>query len=111
MLKILSPAGALEAVIVIPIALILDFIGPILTILVVTIPVTWLVDVIGLIVLGSWSFFRSGRMPITKKLIRFLKRPGTAYLGELLEGTLLLPITFDLIPCWTALVVFELLSD
>jgi len=111
MAKILSPAGALEAIIVIPIALILDLIGPILTILVITIPFAWLTDVIGLILLGSWSFFRSGKIPITKKLIRLLKRPGLAYFGEFLEGTFLLPLTFDLIPCWTALVIFELLSD
>ena len=108
---ILSPAGALEAVIVMPIALTIDLLGPILTIFGVTIPITWLMDVIGLVTLGLWSFFRSGKIPITKKLARLLKRPGLAYTGELLEGTILLPITFDLIPCWTLLVLFELLND
>jgi hypothetical protein len=111
MSRIFSPAGALEAMIVIPIALALDFIGPILTFFGITIPLTWLVDIIGLVVLGLWSFFRSGKMPITKKLLRLLKRPGVAYAGEFLEGTFLLPITFDLIPCWTILVLFELLND
>ncbi|MDP2664165.1 MAG: hypothetical protein Q8P08_01885 [bacterium] len=111
MSRILSPIGALEAVIVIPIALILDLIGPILTVFGITIPIAWLMDVIGLATLGLWSFFRSGKMPITKKLMRFVKRPGLAYAGELAEGTFLLPITFDLIPCWTVLVIFELLKD
>lgn len=111
MTRILSPAGALEAVIVLPIALTIDLLGPILTIFGITIPITWLMDVIGLVTLGLWSFARSGKIPITKKLMRLLKRPGLAYAGEFLEGTVLLPVTFDLIPCWTALVLFELLSD
>lgn len=107
-LKILSPSGALEAVIFLSIAIILDLIGLVFFILSffgIGIIASWILDIIGLVIFAPWSFFRSGKIPMTKKLLRLLKRVLPAV------GVELIPFAGDIAFGWTVYVLFELAND
>jgi len=86
-------------------AIILDLMGIITGILILVFGIglllSYVVDIIGILTIGVWSFFKTGELPITKRLMRFLKRPGLAAFGELL------PIV-GILPIWTLYVFTEL---
>ena len=107
-LKILTPLGALEAVIFLSLAIILDLIGLVFFVLsffIVGIPASWILDVIGFAIFAPWSFFRSGKIPVTKKLLRLSKRVLPAF------GLELIPFVGDVVFSWTVYVLFELAND
>ncbi|MBZ9572952.1 hypothetical protein KJA17_02095, partial [Patescibacteria group bacterium] len=89
-----TEGGALftpEGVLMLCIAVMLDLIGLFLFILSlfgIGIPLSFILDIIGLVIIGTWMFLRSGRIGMTKKAAKvsrkFLKRLGLAFLGEVI---------------------------
>ncbi len=88
------------------IILILNFFG-------VGLAISFIPDIIGLVFLGSWMYFRTGHVTISRsagKTIRksgrkILKRLGLSFAGELI------PFFGDLAFCWTLAVYFELKNN
>jgi len=102
---ILTPEGF----IMMAVAIILDSVGLILFILSflgVGIPGSFIPDLIGLIIIGIWTYLRSGRTTMTKQATELakksFKRVGLAFLGEVI------PFFGDAAPCWTIAVYREL---
>lgn len=70
-------------------------------------------DIIGLIFIGSWMYFRTGHITITRrgqKTIKktgrkLFKRLGLSFLGEII------PVFGDVAFCWTLAVYFELKNN
>lgn len=104
-----------EAIIMLPTALLFDVIGLILFILSffkIGIPISLIFDVIGLIVFGGWMLIRAlikgqGVGIVTTKrgrraLGKFLKRLGLSFLGEII------PFFGDIAPCWSLAVYYTL---
>jgi len=99
-----------EAVLMLTTAGILDCIGLIFFILSfvfgIGIPLSWILDIIGLIILGTWMYWRSGSVTVTKGTKKIIsktsKRLGLAFLGELI------PFFGDVAFCWTLAVYLEL---
>ena len=133
--KFSSPSFLAEAMIMLPIALLIDLAGFILFLIelfIVTIPfciaISFIVDGFGIVLIGGWMLFRSGRADIpegVKKRIKkrakkqmggaskkamksgkkIGKRLGLSVLGELF------PIVGDALPLWTIAVFFELKNN
>ncbi len=109
----LTPTWSLRLVLIdIPvliIALILDILGVVcffLSLVVVGIPLSYILDAVGIVVIGLWLiFFRSGKLPITKRIIRLFKRAGIPLLGEII------PFFGDVVFCWTIYVLYEMISQ
>lgn len=98
-----------EAVIMLPIAVLLDVLGLLEFIPIVGNIISLIADLIGVIFIGGWLFFRSGTIQATPKAAaRFQKtarvvkwlRP-LAFIGEFIPYVGILPL-------WTLLVFFEL---
>ncbi len=97
-------AGSLDLIGLI--LLILDFIG-------IGLALSFIPDIIGLVFLGSWMYFRTGHVTISRsagKTIRksgrkILKRLGLSFAGELI------PLFGDIAFCWTLAVYFELKNN
>ena len=112
-IKAFTPTWSLRLVLIdIPvliIALILDVLGIVtffLSLFVVGIPLSYILDAVGIVVIGFWLiFFRSGKLPITKRIIRLFKRAGLPILGELI------PFFGDVVFCWTIYVLYEIISQ
>jgi hypothetical protein len=105
MFGFLSPG----AIIMFPLAIVLDIIGLIffiLSMIGVGIPCSWLLDLAGLLTVGLWIFFRSGALKgskgVEKLAKKALKRLGAATLVEVI------PFVGDISPSWTWLVWKEL---
>lgn len=75
-----------------------------------------IVYIVGLIIVGNWAFFRSGKLPVGKKkglvgekgvktLGRFLKRQWPKLAGKAI------PAIGDALPLWTWTVYSELTSE
>jgi len=103
--NLLSPEG----IIIMTIAVLLDLAGLIcliLSFLGVGVPASWILDLVGFLIIGCWIFFRSGTISTTKKaaglLQKSLKKFGLAFLGELI------PFFGDFAFCWTLVVYLEL---
>jgi len=121
--KLSSPGFLMEAIIIFPVAILLDLIGFML--LFFLLDDFWILDIIGLVVIGSWMLFRQGHVTIPKKTAKkiekkaleqltkttkktekkFLKRFGLAFLGEII------PYIGGIAPCWTLAVFFELKNN
>lgn len=109
-----TEGGALfspEGILMLCIAVILDSIGLslfILSLFGIGIPLSFVLDIIGLVVIGGWMLLRSHRIAMTKKAAKvsrkFLKRLGLAFLGEVI------PFFGDIAFCWTIVVYLELKS-
>lgn len=98
-----------EGILMLTIAVALDLIGLIFFILSfvgIGIPLSWMLDLAGLVVIGGWMFFRTGRVVApqrgTRTFGRLFKRLGFAFVGEAI------PFFGDIAFCWTLLVYFEL---
>ena len=114
--KVASLTGP-EAFVMLSFAIMLDLIGLVVFILDfifgVGLIVSFVPDVIGLIFIGGWMFFRTGHITITRKAKKtikkggkkILKRLGLAFLGELI------PVFGDVAFCWTLAVYFELKNN
>lgn len=80
---------------------ILDFVG-------IGIPLSFIPDIIGILIIGGWIFLRTGRIGITKGAAKISQKAfaelGLATLGELI------PFFGDLAPCWI-LLVFDILKE
>lgn len=94
----------------------LDIVGLIVFILSlfgIGIPASFVLDFIGVIIIGGWMFFRTGHVTITRKAgktikkaqKKILKRLGLSFLGELI------PFFGDIAFCWTLAVYFELKNN
>lgn len=94
----------------------LDIVGLIVFVLSlfgIGIPVSFVLDFIGITIIGSWMFFRTGHVTITRKAgktikktqKKILKRLGLSFLGELI------PFFGDIAFCWTLAVYFELKNN
>lgn len=107
-----TKGGALftpEGLLMLCIAIMLDLTGLFLFILSlfgIGIPLSFILDITGLVIIGGWMFLRSGRIGMTKKAVKvsrkFLKRLGLAFLGEVI------PFFGDIAFCWTIVVYLEL---
>ncbi len=110
---VLSPEGA----IMFPIAIILDVIGFVfffLSLVGIGIPLSFLLDIAGLLTIGAWMYFRSGSVTVPKRTKKAgkkmakkinktaLKRIGWVFFRELI------PFFGDIAPCWTIAVYREL---
>ena len=111
-LKTFTPAWSLRLLLIdIPVlilAVILDILGVVcffFSFVVVGIPLSYILDAVGIVVIGLWSFFRGGKMPITKRFLRLLKRPTLAFIGELI------PFFGDIVFCWTIFVIYEMVTS
>ena len=97
-------AGSLDLIGLI--LLILDFIG-------IGLALSFIPDIIGIIVIGSWMYFRSGHITISRRAgktikktgRKIFKRLGLAFLGELI------PLFGDVAFCWLLVVYFELKNN
>lgn len=97
-------AGSLDLIGLI--LLILDFIG-------IGLALSFIPDIIGIIVIGSWMYFRSGHITISRRAgktikktgRKIFKRLGLAFLGELI------PFFGDVAFCWLLVVYFELKNN
>ena len=118
-----SPSFLMEAIIIFPIAIVLDLVGFML--LFFLLDDFWILDIIGLVIIGSWMLFRRGHVTLPKKTAekiekkaleqftkttkktgkKFLKRFGLAFLGEII------PYIGGIAPCWTLAVFFELKNN
>jgi len=80
---------------------ILDFVG-------IGIPLSFIPDIIGILIIGGWIFLRTGRMGVTKEAAKISQKVsvklGLTTLGELI------PFFGDLAPCWV-LLVFNVLKE
>lgn len=108
-IRVLTPIGALEMVFFLTIAVILDLAGLVCFILSffwgIGVVASQVLDLIGLIIFAPWSFLRSGKIPVTRKLLRIAKRVIPGFIGESI------PFFGDIVFCWTVYVFFELASD
>lgn len=99
---LISPVG----LVMFSIAVILDIVGVIMLLLYLLFGIgiagSFVLDIIGLIIIGGWMFLRSGRIKVTKGAASVLKRLGLTFLGELI------PVVGDIGFCWTVLVYYEL---
>ena len=100
-----------EGILMLSIAVILDLIGVILFILSllgVGIPLSFILDITGLAIIGTWTLVRSGRVGATRRTARIfqksLGRLGLGFLGEVI------PLFGDIAFCWTLVVYLELRS-
>ena len=105
-----------EALLMIGLALIFDGIGLILFILSlfgIGIPFSWILDLIGLITIGFWMFFRTGHITTTKGAQKLIKKSGKKLLKRLGLATLIeiIPFVGDIAFCWTLAVYFEIKND
>ncbi len=123
----LSPSGVLELIIIFPtmglIALALDIIG--LVLLAFGLDDFGVLDIIGLAIFGTWIFIRSGgekeisppstleeRKTAAKKGISLVKRLGKVGLKAGAVAVLeFIPYLGAILFGWTALVIFEFVSD
>lgn len=106
------PEGSLfspEGILMLSIAVLLDGLGfccLILSFFGIGIPISGVLDGIGLLTIGGWMFLRTGRIGATRKVTRtfgrLFKRLGLAFIGEAI------PFFGDIAFCWTLLVYFEL---
>ena len=101
-----------EAFVMLSIAIALDLLGLfifILDLLGIGLIISFVPDIIGLIFIGGWMLFRTGRVTVTKKAQKtgkkLFKRLGLAFLGELI------PFFGDVAFCWTLAVYFELKNN
>jgi len=105
-----------EALIMFMIAGFLDLIGLVLLILDfvgIGLALSFIPDIIGIILIGSWMYFRSGNITISQKAgktikksgRKIFKRLGLAFLGELI------PVFGDIALCWLLVVYFELKNN
>ena len=110
-IDLISPEGCM----ILFIAVILDLIGLFLFVLsffIAGIPLSWLLDIAGMVIIGGWLLVRTGRIKkrggknnaeIIKKITKKTgKRFGIAFLIELV------PFLGDISPSWTVLVFLEL---
>lgn len=99
-----------EAIIMMPLAILLDLIGLILVIF--ALDDFFITDIIGITIIGSWTFFRSQQVQMTQ---RAQQRIGKAakqarrlkWLRPLMIIGEFIPYV-GVLPCWTVLVYFEL---
>jgi len=114
--KSMTSLASPEALIMFLLAGILDAVGLILffiSFIGIGIPLSFIPDVTGLILIGGWMFLRTGHITTTKKAQKIgkklgrkiLKRLGLAFLGEII------PFFGDIAPCWTLAVYFELKNN
>ena len=101
-----------DAIIMFPLAIILDFVGLIL--ICFGLDDCGITDIIGLIFIGSWSFFHSQTIQMTsgakKTLAKGAKAAGRIkWLRPLFIAGEFIPYV-GAAPCWTILVWFELQS-
>ncbi|MBZ9578156.1 hypothetical protein KJA13_04005 [Patescibacteria group bacterium] len=97
-------AGSLDLIGLI--LLILDFIG-------IGLALSFIPDIIGIIVIGGWMYFRSGHITISRRAgktikttgRKIFKRLGLAFLGELI------PLFGDIAFCWLLVVYLELKNN
>ncbi|GAI16802.1 unnamed protein product, partial [marine sediment metagenome] len=106
-----------EALVMLSTAIILDLIGLFVFILDfffgIGLLFSFVPDAIGLIFIGGWMFSRTGRVTVTRKAQKTIrktgkklfKRLGLAFLGELI------PFFGDVAFCWTLAVYFELKNN
>ena len=105
-----------EALIIFMVAGFLDLIGLILLILDfigIGLALSFIPDIIGIIIIGGWMYFRSGHITISRKAgktvkttgRKVLKRLGLAFLGELI------PVFGDVAFCWLLVIYFELKNN
>lgn len=81
---ILLWAFFLDIILGVPI-FILEFFG-------IGIPMSWIVDVLGVLTIGIWSWRKTGHMQVTRRAMRLLKRPGLALLFEAIPIVGILPL-------------------
>ena len=95
--SLLSP----EAVVMLPLAVIVDVIDFFIASL-------FIVDIIALLLFGSWMYLRSGQATISAKSAKALKMARTMrWLRPLLIIIECIPIV-GMLPCWALVVYFEL---
>jgi hypothetical protein len=101
-----------EAVIMLPLAILLDLIGIVL--ICFALDDFFITDIIGIVFIGGWIYFRSGAIKTTKgakekagKIIKKMKK--LKRLRFLCIGAELIPY-IGALPSWTILVYFELKS-
>lgn len=86
------------------VAIFLDALGVIAGILIllfgIGIALSYIPDILGIATIGLWAWFRMGKMPITKKLRRYVTRFG---LTSLVELTPIAGIFFT----WTLFVIIK----
>ena len=100
-----------EAFVIFPLAALLDLAG--LIILCCGLDDFWILDTIGLILIGGWMFVRIGHITATKRAAqmaektgkKLLKRTGLAFLIEII------PWVGGLAPSWVLAVYFELKNN
>jgi len=90
-----------EAVIMFPLAIILDLLGYVL--LLFALDDFWLMDIVGLLIIGSWVFIRSGGKRTTSK--KGLKNFGVATVIEMV------PYVGSISPSWSVMVYKELKNN
>ena len=98
-----------EGVVMMFIAAMLDLTGLgifLLSLLGIGIPLSFLLDITGLLIIGGWTLLRSGSASTTKQAAKLgkkaFKRLGLGFLGELV------PFFGDIAFCWTLVVYLEL---
>jgi hypothetical protein len=90
------------------IAITLDVLGLIaglLTVIGAGISFSFIPDILGLLTIGAWSFLKSGKIKLTKNLVRLLVKLGVT---EVIE---IIPLVGDISPSWTLFVISEIISD
>lgn len=87
------------------VAISLDMLGIITGILILLFGIgavlSYIPDFLGLFTIGAWVWLRTGKMPLTKRLRRFLRRTAVATVGEMI------PLV-GILPLWTIYVFLEL---
>ena len=101
-----------EALVMLSFAIIIDLIG--FALFCFALDDFWILDIIGLFVIGTWMIFRTGNITATRALKKkvggkigkkIFKRLGLTFLTEIT------PWVGGLIPAWTLAVYFELKNN
>lgn len=102
-----------EGVLILMIAIFLDLLGAIIAIIAIIVAlftggagvvielISFVPDILGILTIGVWAFIRTGKIPFTKKLARFAKRPLLIIIGESIPFVGALPL-------WSLYVFFKL---
>ncbi len=101
-----------EAIIMMPLAITLDLIGLILVLF--ALDDFFITDIIGIAIIGSWTFFRSQQVQMTQRAQQKIGKAAKQarrlkWLRPLMIVGEFIPYVGAL-PCWTILVYFELKS-
>ena len=108
---LISPEGCL----ILFVAIILDLIGLFfffLSFAGIGIPLSFILDIAGMLIIGGWLFIRTGRLKGKKKNAEFVKKIAkkTGKRFSIAFFVELVPFLGDISPSWTILVFLELMS-